>query len=52
VTPPAPAIKAARAAPHGELLTYPLGHFDLYRGEPFERAVGDQLEFLGRHVAA
>ena len=30
----------------GELIEYPGGHFDIYVGEPFERAVTDQLEFL------
>jgi fermentation-respiration switch protein FrsA (DUF1100 family) len=50
VTPPEPAIAAARRAPHGELVEYDLGHFDVYVGEPFERVVTDQLEFLGRHL--
>jgi uncharacterized protein len=52
ITPSAPALKAARDAPRGELITYPGGHFDIYRGEAFERAVADQLEFLGRHLPA
>ena len=50
ITPPRPAIEAAGRAPRGELITYPLSHFEIYRGEPFERAVADQLEFLQRHV--
>ena len=50
VTPPAPARKAAAAAPRGELIEYPGGHFDIYVGEPFERAIADQLEFLDRHL--
>ena len=51
LTPPAPAIGAAGRAPHGELITYAgLGHFDVYRGDPYERAVADQLEFLRRHL--
>ena len=50
VTPPAPAIEASKRAPHGELIEYDLGHFDIYLGEPFERAVTDQLEFLKRHL--
>jgi uncharacterized protein len=50
ITPTEPALKAARAAPRGELVTYTLSHFEIYRGEAFERAVADQLEFLGRHV--
>ena len=50
VTPPAPAIETSKRAPHGELIEYDLGHFDIYLGEPFERAVTDQLEFLKRHL--
>jgi len=50
ITPPAPAIRAARSTPRGELVTYPLSHFEIYLGEPFERAVTEQLEFLGRQV--
>jgi len=53
ITPPAPAIEAAARAPKGELITYAgIGHFDIYRGEPFERAVADQLDFLKRHLVA
>jgi dienelactone hydrolase len=48
VTPPGPARKAAAAAPRGELIEYPGGHFDIYVGEPFERAVADQIAFLER----
>jgi uncharacterized protein len=48
-------VKAAqdavwRATGRAELRTYPIGHFDIYRGEPFERAVADQLHFLQRHL--
>jgi dienelactone hydrolase len=50
VTPPAPAIAASKRAPHGELIEYDLGHFDVYVGEPFERVVTDQLEFFKRHL--
>ena len=28
------------------VLKYPIGHFDIYEGEYFERAVEDQLEFI------
>jgi fermentation-respiration switch protein FrsA (DUF1100 family) len=50
-------VKAAqdavwRATGRAELRTYPIGHFDIYRGEPFERAVADQLHFLRRHLGA
>jgi alpha-beta hydrolase superfamily lysophospholipase len=51
VTPPEPARKAARSAPRGELVEYPGGHFEVYLGEPFERAVTDQIAFLDRHLA-
>jgi fermentation-respiration switch protein FrsA (DUF1100 family) len=50
VTPPALALKAAERAPRAELKRYPIGHFDVYTGEPFERAVADQTEFLTRHL--
>ena len=48
VTPPGPARKAAERAPRGELIEYPGGHFDIYVGAPFDRAVADQIEFLDR----
>jgi dienelactone hydrolase len=50
VTPPEPARRAAAAAPNGELIEYPGGHFEIYLGEPFERAVTDQIAFLGRSL--
>jgi fermentation-respiration switch protein FrsA (DUF1100 family) len=48
-------VKAAqdaawRATGRAEVRTYPIGHFDIYTGEPFERAIADQLHFLRRHV--
>jgi dienelactone hydrolase len=42
--------KWARRAPRGEVRHYPIGHFDIYVGEDFERAVADQVEFLRRHL--
>jgi uncharacterized protein len=42
---------ARRAAKRAELRTYPIEHFDVYRGAPFERAVTDQLQFLSRHLS-
>lgn len=33
-----------------EVRRYPIGHFDIYIGANFERSVGDQLEFLSRHL--
>ncbi len=52
VVPAAAAQDAAwRATGRAEVRTYPIGHFDIYRGEPFERAVADQLHFMRRHLA-
>ncbi len=50
-TPPAPAEQMAQNAPRGEVVHYPIGHFDIYRGEAFERAVTDQVAFLQRVLA-
>jgi pimeloyl-ACP methyl ester carboxylesterase len=43
-------VKLVRAAPRGEIKRYPLQHFEIYMGEPFERAVADQTEFLVRSL--
>lgn len=51
ITPAAFAEAAARRAPRAEVLRYPVGHFDLYDGSGFERAVTDQVAFLRRHLA-
>ena len=51
VTPPDTAVKAAERAPSGELKRYPIGHFEIYLGDWFERAVADQIEFLNRTLA-
>jgi len=45
-------VKFAQSAPHGEIKRYPIGHFDIYIGEAWERAVSDQTEFLVRHLGA
>jgi dienelactone hydrolase len=50
VAPAATALRYAATAPRGEVKRYPIGHFDIYRGEPFEHAVRDQTEFLIRHL--
>lgn len=50
VTPPKLALKAAERAPRAEVKRYPIGHFDIYVGEWFERAVADQTDFLERHL--
>ncbi|MFA9272474.1 MAG: alpha/beta hydrolase [Baekduiaceae bacterium] len=50
VAPVGSTLKYAAQAPRGEVVRYPVGHFDIYLGEPFERAVADQVAFLQRHV--
>ena len=50
LTPPGPAVEAADRAPNAEVVRYPVGHFDLYYGEWFERAVPEQTGFLERHL--
>ena len=53
VAPPEAAQKAASRAPgRVEVRRYPVGHFDVYTGEAFERCVGDQVDFLRRNLAA
>jgi fermentation-respiration switch protein FrsA (DUF1100 family) len=46
--PPAPALKVAKVAGRAELRRYPTGHFAMYFGEGFERAVAHQTSFLCR----
>src|SRR5438093_2318239 len=50
VAPAETAVRYAATAPRGEVKRYPVGHVDIYLGEPFERAVADQTEFLVRHL--
>ena len=49
-TPSGPTIAAAKKAPKGELITYPLGHFAVYVPPDFDRTIADQLAFLKKHV--
>lgn len=44
------AVAWARTAPRAEIKRYPIGHFDIYAGEHFERAVTDQTEFFTRQL--
>ena len=44
--------QVAQDAPQGEVAHYPIGHFEIYTGEWFERAVSRQSEFLVRHLSA
>lgn len=52
VAPPRPTLKYAAQAPNSTVLRYPFGHFDIYVGEAFEKAIADQIEFLQRVVPA
>ncbi len=35
---------------YAEVKRYPIGHFDIYVGDNFEKAVNDQLEFFKKHL--
>ena len=50
VAPAGATLNCAKAAQRGEIKRYPIGHFDIYVGTWFERAVADQGEFLSRHL--
>lgn len=39
-----------RLGARGEARRYSIGHFELYRGEHFERSAADQVEFLLKHL--
>ena len=50
VAPAGPTLKYARQAPQGEIASYPIGHFDIYRGDAFQQAIADQLAFPKKYV--
>jgi dienelactone hydrolase len=50
ITPPDQAAKLASRAPRLELHRLPTGHFDVYSGDWFERAISVQVDFLRRHL--
>jgi pimeloyl-ACP methyl ester carboxylesterase len=50
VVPVEPSEEVARLAPRSEVIQYPSGHFAVYLGADFERAVADQLAFFRRHL--
>jgi fermentation-respiration switch protein FrsA (DUF1100 family) len=50
IAPADAALRYAAQAPRAEVKRYPVGHFDIYLGAPFEIAVRDQTEFLCRHL--
>lgn len=52
IAPAMGARAAARAAPKGELLEYPNGHFDYYKGVGFDQIIVDELAFLERTIGA
>lgn len=52
VAPAKPTLGYAAQAPKGEVRLYPVGHFDIYLGEAFERVVRDQIGFLKTHLQA
>ncbi len=33
------------------VMVYPIGHFDIYKGDNFEKAVNDQIDFLKRNLS-
>lgn len=41
---------ARRLGDRAEVKRYPIGHFDIYVGDDFERSVSDQLEFFRKHL--
>lgn len=48
--PPASVEDAAERVPKGQLYRVPVGHFDVYRGDPFEKVVGREADFLAVHL--
>lgn len=50
--PPASVEKMAALLPSGELLRMPIGHFEVYSGEPFKEAVEREAAFLAKHLRA
>lgn len=50
LAPAAFALEAAARSTRVELLRYPAGHFDAFRGQELERIVADELRFLNRHL--
>jgi len=41
----------ARLGNYAEVNHYPIGHFDIYFSDNFEKSVSDQLEFFRKHLA-
>ncbi len=51
VAPSSTTLKYAAQARRGTVKRYPIGHFDIYVGEPFEQAIADYVDFLDEHLA-
>ncbi|HEX6228538.1 MAG TPA: alpha/beta hydrolase [Solirubrobacterales bacterium] len=51
VAPARATLRHASRAPRAEVIRYPIGHFEIYTGDNFERAIADQIAFLDRHLA-
>ena len=43
--------KAAARMPRSTLIRLPVGHFDVYKGEAFERVVAEQVRFFLEHLS-
>jgi dienelactone hydrolase len=50
VAPASAAQRQIARASRAEIRMYPIGHWDIYFGDDFERAVADYLQFLACHV--
>ena len=51
VAPVGPTIRAGKGRSNVTVNRYPYGHFDIYLGDAFERAVADQTAFLQQALA-
>ena len=47
---PISAETAKELEKYAEVKHYPIGHFDIYTGDNFEKSVSDQLEFFEKHL--
>lgn len=51
LVPPSTAEEAIeRLGKYAEVIHYPIGHFEIYFGQNFEKAVRDQLAFFNKHL--
>ena len=50
IIPDATTDRLVRELDDVERVRYPVGHFDVYRGDPFENIVSRQRDFLRRHL--